>query len=239
MFRRKLRPRLTPDREVPSDPRPPDAREGGGAGEPPGAEPAPAGEAQGGASAPPPSRRSPQWRSTPEMRARLLAEFAASELEAEAFAALHGFRPSTLETWMRQARKAQGRSTRKAARRKAFTPEERRAAVEAFAKSGRKREDFAKLWGCSPSSLDKWIRRYEEEGPKGLEDRPYTRRADRPARKRIPDAARAQVIAVREEHPDFGAKRIADHLARFDGLSSSHPEPTPTHFHAYRATQTS
>ena len=29
----------------------------------------------------------------------------------------------------------------------------RRAAVEAFAKSGRTRGDFAKLWGCSASSL--------------------------------------------------------------------------------------
>lgn len=221
MFRRKQRPQHTPDRRAPVDPRPPDPAGGGGAGAEPGAEPAPAGEAEGGAPAPPPPERPRQWRSTPELRAKLLAQFAASDLDAAAFAALHGMRPSTLETWLRQARRAEARPAAGPARRRTFTPEERRAAIEAFAKSGRKREDFAKLWGCSPSSLDKWIRRYEEEGPKGLEDRPYARRADRPSRRRIPDSARAQVVAVRQEHPDFGSKRIADHLARFHGLSIS------------------
>jgi transposase InsO family protein len=103
---------------------------------------------------------------------------------------------------------------------KRYTPEERRGAVEAFLKSGRKRGDFARLWGCSASSLDKWVRRYNCEGPKGLETRRPGRRSVSPAN-RLPDATRAQIVAVRHEHPEFGAQRVADYLARFHALSVS------------------
>ena len=36
-------------------------------------------------------------------------------------------------------------------------------------KSGRTLSDFSRLWGCSTSSMGKWLKRYREEGPKGLE----------------------------------------------------------------------
>ena len=45
-----------------------------------------------------------------------------------------------------------------------FTPEERRAAIEAFQKSGMTQIDFCKVWGISKASLRNWLIRYEGGG---------------------------------------------------------------------------
>ena len=60
--------------------------------------------------------------------------------------------------------------------------------------------DFARLWGCSASSLGKWLKRYRDEGPKGLETRrpPKGRRSHHPTR--ISDAVRELIASVRREH---------------------------------------
>ena len=218
MFKRWRRPAEPPrsqgKAQVPHDP----VAQGPLAGGEAGGEPALAGSAQ----AEPSARggpHAPRRRCSAQERERLLAEFALSDKTPEEFAALHGIRPSTLVTWLRRARQRTKRAAGGKGRR--FTPEERRAAVEAFLKAGRSRADFARMWGCSTSTLDKWLRRYESEGPKGLE----TRRREQPSRprphNRYPDAVRAEIVAVREAHPDFGMNRIADQLARFRGLKIS------------------
>jgi transposase InsO family protein/transposase-like protein len=105
--------------------------------------------------------------------------------------------------------------------RRVFTPEERREAVEAYEKSGRTREDFARLWGCSAASLDKWRKRYRDEGPKGLETRCRPKGIPNDSARRLPDAVRDLIAEVREEHADFGVQRIADHVRRFHGVQVS------------------
>ena len=185
-------------------------------GVPHGAEPAVAGSAEGGT----PTGEGPgvkRRRFSGLERELLLVEFAASELDARTFAERHGVRPATFSGWLR--RQAQKPIDVRVSKR--YTPEERRAAVEAFRKSGRRRAEFAKLWGCSTSSLDKWLRRYDAEGPKGLETRPRVVRRPAAAANRLPDSARATIVAVRAEHPEFGAQRIADHLKRFGVLQVS------------------
>jgi len=129
-----------------------------------------------------------------------------------------GIGHSTLCKWQRAQRKAKLIGQRSGRR---FTPEERRAAVEAFLKSGRSREDFALLWGCSPSSIDKWLKRYRDEGPKGLETRVRVRKPCRPHPKRFPDHVRDLIEKVYREHPGFGMKRLAQHLGRFHGVKIS------------------
>jgi len=154
---------------------------------------------------------------TPEERADILTRFRASGQSATAFAYEVGIAYSTLTHWLRKERH---KPTPLFAKR--FTPDERRAAVEAFLKSNRNRVDFAKLWGCSPSSIDKWVKRYRDDGPKGLETRVRKRgTASRPHPKRLPDSARDLIVQVHSEHKDFGMKRLADHLARFHGLKIS------------------
>jgi len=156
-----------------------------------------------------------------EERERLVARYAASGLTIREFAERHGVKYTTFRNWV-QAGRAEGRRPARQARQgKRFTPEERRGAVEAFAKSGRTLADFARLWGCSASSLGKWRKRYRDDGPKGLETKtpPKGRRPHHP--QRISDAVREQIAAVRAEHGDFGVTRIADHLARFHGIQVS------------------
>jgi len=155
---------------------------------------------------------------TPEERTHYVALFAKSDLTASAFCEQHALKYTTFRNWPYK-RRAQRASP--ASKAKRFTPDERRAAVEAFAKSGRKREDFARLWGCSTSSLDKWIRRYEAEGPKGLETRRPAkgRRPHHP--KRISNAVRDLIAKIRLENDSFGMTRIADQLERFHGVKVS------------------
>jgi transposase-like protein len=102
-----------------------------------------------------------------------------------------------------------------------FTPEERREAVEAFEASGRKRDDFARLWGCSSASLDKWRKRYREEGPRGLETRSRPKGIPNQGARRLPAAVRDLIALVRQENPAFGVTRIADQLRRFHGVEVS------------------
>ena len=155
-------------------------------------------------------------RRTPEERADLLALFAKSPLDLEEFCAAHEIKPATFKVWQRGTkRRVDPRYSRR------FTPEQRREAVEAFLKSGRTRADFVRLWGCSPSSLDKWLVRYREEGPKGLETRVRKPGRKRHHPKRLPDKVRQLILDVRAEHEDFGAQRVADHLSRFHGIKVS------------------
>ena len=163
-------------------------------------------------------RRTPRPRYSPEAQARILSDFAESNLSQRVFATQSGVSVSTLQKWLRRESAAPGAPSRYANR---FSPEERRAAVEAYLKSGRKRRDFAKLWGCSPSSLDKWLRRYRDEGPKGLETRSPEHKPGRPHPTRLPDAVRERIVELAREHPDFGSMRVADELARFDGVRVS------------------
>jgi transposase InsO family protein len=89
--------------------------------------------------------------------------------------------------------------------------------VEAFAKSGRTQFEFARLYGVTQNTLSKWLRRYREEGPKGLERRPYSRR--REGRKAgLAEAVRGEIVSVQRRFPDFGLRKVRDFLWRFSGL---------------------
>lgn len=104
--------------------------------------------------------------------------------------------------------------------KRSFTPDERRAAVEAFYASGLSRHAFAGQWGLSHVTLGVWVRKYEAEGPRGLE-----RLAAGPPRRRgkapLPEAVKAEIVAVRRAHPTLGWKRLRTWLWRFAGLAVS------------------
>jgi transposase InsO family protein len=155
-------------------------------------------------------------RYTAAERRELLAAFESSGSSVPEFCAAHGLHESTLYGWRRGV--GQGRRGRRASTKKStatYTPEQRRSAVEAFARSGRTRAEFAALWGISTATLSSWLKRYEEEGPKGLE----TRRRAGPGRPRtIPEAVRDEIAATKRRFPDFGARRVRDWLRRFRGI---------------------
>jgi len=106
---------------------------------------------------------------------------------------------------------------KKRAPRPIYTPEERRAAVEAYLKSGMTQEDFSRTWGVSQGALGRWYRRHKKYGPKGLERKPDPRKGSW----KVPKTLRGKVAEVATRYPWFGLKRIRDHLYRFWGLRIS------------------
>lgn len=100
------------------------------------------------------------------------------------------------------------------------TPEERRAAVEAFERSGLTQTAFARQWGVSHVTLGKWLQRHAAGGPKALE-----RLAEGPPKRRgrapLPEALKAQIVAAKREHPGFGLKKLKAWLWRFVGVKVS------------------
>jgi transposase InsO family protein/transposase-like protein len=115
-------------------------------------------------------------------------------------------------------RKSEGKEQARTARR--YTPEERRAAVEAYRKSGLSQKLFARQWGVSHVTLGFWAAKYAREGPQGLE-----RVASGPPRRRgkAPIAAPvvAEIVAVKQGFPAFGLRKVRDFLRRFRGVSVS------------------
>ena len=99
-----------------------------------------------------------------------------------------------------------------------YTPEERRAALEAYEKSGLSVDAFARTFGVSPVTFQAWRRAYREHGPKGLEH-PFGR--GQRGRKALPPAVREEIVSVKRRFPDFGFRKVRDFLARFQGLKVS------------------
>ena len=96
-----------------------------------------------------------------------------------------------------------------------YDPDQRRQAVEAFHKSSMNIEDFSRIWGVGKNSLRGWLKRYEEEGPKGLERKEYGQKG-RPRR----PGMREEIEEVKRKHPDFGLRKVRDFLFRFHGVKN-------------------
>jgi transposase InsO family protein len=175
----------------------------------------------GGPGAPgPPAAARPRAHRGPydeQVREALLAELARSEESVERFARRHGINPSTIYAW-RNSSRTKGRrrgSLGRGSRQCSF--EERKAAVEEFAKSGMTQCDFSRLYGVTENTLSKWLRRYHEEGPRGLERRPSSRRG-RTSKAGLKPAVREEIVSVQRRFPDFGLRKVRDFLWRFSGL---------------------
>ena len=113
----------------------------------------------------------------------LVDEFVKGGETFDAFCARHRVSTASLCKW-RRALRASGEAglAPKSNRRNlgghrgpARSPEQRRQAVEAFAKSGMRQDEFARVWGLSVHTLRNWLTRYKDAGPKGLEPRPRGR----------------------------------------------------------------
>lgn len=157
----------------------------------------------------------------------ILRAYAASPEGMRAFCAQHGLTTKTLCAW-RKRFDEEGEAgleprpnprNRKGRHRGAYTPEERREAVEAFAASGMQQDDFCRIWGVGRSTLAKWLKRYREEGPQGLETRRW--RARNPHPNATPEDVKERVRETKRRHPSFGLRKIRDWLFRFEAKKVS------------------
>jgi putative transposase len=162
-------------------------------------------------------------------RSRLLSEWKASGLTAEAFAVQQGMRSSSvLYSWQHAAKQGRPLSeSRGGARnprgktRRPYGAAERVAAVTAYRSSGLTQRAFAQVWGVSLKSLSSWLGRVSRQGEAGLAGRKPGRPRGSGNRRKLPAAAAAQVVDAAQAHPTFGLKKVSQYVLRFCGVKVS------------------
>lgn len=102
-----------------------------------------------------------------------------------------------------------------------YTPEERRQAVEAYQKSGLTQEDFCKTWGTTPGTLINWLKKYREEGPKGLEGYAPPKADDKRKGRKISQQVVDEIVRIKNADPRSGLKYIKQVMSRFKGINVS------------------
>ena len=161
-------------------------------------------------------------------RAELLSRWESSGLTAAAFAAQQGMSSvSVLYGWRSAAKRGRAGPSTKSARnplgktRGAYSEAERVAAVSAYRNSNLTQRAFAKTWGLSMKTLSVWVRRAEREGEKGLATKTRGRPPGSINRRTLPAAVQSAIVETKQLFPDFGLKKVAQHLLRFAGLRVS------------------
>ncbi len=89
--------------------------------------------------------------------------------------------------------------------------------LDAWRRSGLPAGDFAPLVGVSLHTLYAWQKKFREEGPAGLVDKPK----GGPVGSKVPEATRRAILMLKEQNPDWGCQRISDALMRRPGFAAS------------------
>ncbi len=121
-----------------------------------------------------------------------------------------------------------------------LSPQQRLLLLDTWLRSKLPASDFAAMVGISKHTLYNWKRRFDEEGPGGLVDRPR----GGPGGSKLPELTKRTILMLKQSNPDWGCQRISDMLVRGPGLAASastvarvlveagyelHEEPTRPH----------
>jgi transposase InsO family protein len=98
-----------------------------------------------------------------------------------------------------------------------LTPEQRLLLLDTWQRSKLPAGDFASMVGLSKHTLYNWKRKFEEEGPGGLVDRP--RGGSKGSR--LPELTKRTILMLKQANPDWGCQRISDMLLRGPALPAS------------------
>lgn len=98
-----------------------------------------------------------------------------------------------------------------------LTPEQRLLILDVWRRSGLTTGDFADLVGVSKHTLYNWKKKFDEEGPAGLLDKPK----GGPRGSRLDDLTRRTILMLKEQHPEWGSERISNMLLRGPALPAS------------------
>ncbi len=101
--------------------------------------------------------------------------------------------------------------------RPSFTPRQRLLILDTWLRSKLPAKDFTGLVGVSQHTLYKWKKRFEEEGPAGLEDRPKGPGVG----SKLSDETQRAILMMKQAHPEWGQDRIHSMLMRTQGLGAS------------------
>jgi transposase InsO family protein len=98
-----------------------------------------------------------------------------------------------------------------------LTPTQRLLLLDTWQRSGLPASDFAAMVGISKHTLYIWKRKFEEEGPGGLMDRPR----GGPKGSRLPELTKRTILMLKQSNPEWGCQRISDMLLRGPALPAS------------------
>jgi transposase InsO family protein len=93
---------------------------------------------------------------------------------------------------------------------------ERLRAVQLHLQEGFTVELVAREMGVSLAAVGKWLQKYRQHGEEGLKDH-----SPGPGRPKIPEPVRARILALKQEEPSRGIKRISQLLKRVFFLQAS------------------
>lgn len=97
-----------------------------------------------------------------------------------------------------------------------LTPTQRLLLLDTWQRSGLPAGDFAALVGVSKHTLYAWKRKFDEQGPGGLVDRPCGARGSK-----LPELTKRTILMLKQANPDWGCQRISDMLVRGPALPAS------------------
>src|SRR5262249_49345440 len=96
-------------------------------------------------------------------------------------------------------------------------PEQRLLLLDTWQRSGLPAADFAALVGVSKFTLFAWKKKFEQEGPAGLMDKPK----GTPPGSRLPELTKRTILMLKQANPDWGCQKISDMLLRGPALPAS------------------
>jgi transposase InsO family protein len=89
--------------------------------------------------------------------------------------------------------------------------------LDTWQRSGLPAGDFASMVGLSKHTLYAWKRKFAEEGPGGLLDKPR----GGPQGSKLPELTKRTILMLKQANPDWGCQRISDMLLRGPALPAS------------------
>lgn len=101
--------------------------------------------------------------------------------------------------------------------RPAFSPHERLLILDTWQRSGLPAGDFAPLVGLSKHTLYLWKKRFVQQGPAGLAERPRGLSSG----SKLSEVTKRTIVMLKELHLDWGCQRISDELLRGPALAAS------------------
>ncbi len=111
---------------------------------------------------------------------------------------------------MKKKKKSPAESPKRSAKTWAYPVEFRLRMVRLFLEEGYSTLLLREQFGVSSHSIQRWVRAYRLRGAEGLE--PKRRTGDKT---RVPEQVRQQMVKLKQVHPEYGPRRIADVLKRF------------------------
>jgi transposase InsO family protein len=111
---------------------------------------------------------------------------------------------------MKKKKKSPAESPKRSAKTWAYPVEFRLRMIRLFLEEGYSIPLLREQFGVSNHSIKRWVRAYQHGGAEGLEPKRQTG-----SKSRVPDQVRQQMVELKQVHPEYGPRRIADVLKRF------------------------